>query len=72
MNTSMYPLTCPLCREKLESVGRDGELLLYRCRQHGIVSLCSDGRIWVDELPQFASNDFAAVKALVRRRNTTV
>jgi hypothetical protein len=65
MNTALYPLTCPLCGKKLQSVGCDGELLLYRCAQHGSVSLCSDGRIWVDELPELTSRDLAAARALV-------
>jgi hypothetical protein len=72
MNALMYPLTCPLCREKLEPAGRDGELLLYRCPRHGTVSLCSDGRIWVDELPQFEPNDIRAIKTIVSGRGRAV
>ena len=52
MNCSLYPLNCPLCPHKLTFVSRDGELLLYRCAEHGLIVLSSDARIWPDELPE--------------------
>ena len=63
MNTSLYPLTCPLCPEKLESVGRDGELVVLRCAKHGNVNLSADGRIWVDELPELTPQQIALARA---------
>ena len=60
MTHALYTLTCPLCRRKLAHAGNDGALLVYRCAQHGPVMLCSDGRIWVDELPEFTAADIAA------------
>ena len=57
MNTSFYPLTCPLCPHKLTFAGADGELLLYRCARHGTVILASDGRMWVDQLPDLSVLD---------------
>jgi hypothetical protein len=64
MQTSLYPLTCPLCRQKLAHAGTDGELLLYTCRQHGTVVLCSDGRIWVEELPHLSVLDVPASRRM--------
>jgi hypothetical protein len=63
MNTSLYRLTCPLCREKLAALGPDGELLVYQCAQHGHVVLCSDGRMWVEELPELTPADITTAQA---------
>jgi hypothetical protein len=61
MNTALYRLTCPLCLQKLTGAGSDGELVLYDCPQHGAVILSSDGRIWVDELPEMSVVDLPSL-----------